>query len=196
MGSCWRQLSSQLKYQSQYTAVYEDDVKIPDGTIIQYTRIDLPDFVTIVPILHDQIVMIYNYRYPVNEWSLELPSGFINQGEKPEKTALRELREETGYTPNRLRNLGWYYPMSARGKQKAYVFLAENLKTGKTQREKTEQQKICPMPKSKVYTKLFKGEIKHSATIIALTLASPQLNKDVVSVLAHTPAISPPNCSS
>lgn len=193
MGSCWRKLSSRLKYQSQYTAVYEDDVRIPDGTIIQYTRINLPDFVAIVPILPDQIVMIYNYRYPVNEWSLELPSGFINQGEKPDKTALRELREETGYTSNMLRSLGWYYPMSARGKQKGYVFLAENLKTGKTQREKTEQQKICPMPQSKVYTKLFKGEIKHSATIIALTLASPLLNKIVVNVLTHTPAISSSN---
>lgn len=174
--ACWRCSSSQLKYQSQYVHVYEDNVELPDGTIIQYARVKLPDFVTILPILQDKIVMIYNYRYPINEWSLELPAGFINQGEKPKKTAFRELQEETGYTPSKLRSLGWYYPMSSRTKQKAYMFLAEELKKGKAQRERTEQQKTCIMPKNNVYSKLFNGEINHSGTIIALAMALPLLN--------------------
>ena len=172
----WHRLSSSLKYQSQYVSVHEDHVKLPDGTTIQYTKVKLPDFVTIVPVIQDKIVMIYNYRYPVNRWSLELPAGFINQAEKPEKTAFRELQEETGYIPSQLRSLGWYYPMSSRSEQKAYIFLADKLKKGKAQRENTEQQKTCTISKNKVYSKLFNGEIKHSATIIALTMAAPLLN--------------------
>lgn len=172
----WHRLSSSLKYQSQYVSVHEDHVKLPDGTTIQYTKVKLPDFVTIVPVIQDKIVMIYNYRYPVNKCSLELPAGFINQAEKPEKTAFRELQEETGYIPSQLRSLGWYYPMSSRSEQKAYIFLADKLKTGKAQRENTEQQKTCTISKNKVYSKLFNGEIKHSATIIALTMAAPLLN--------------------
>ena len=167
----WHCTLSKLKYQSQYVHVYEDDVELPDGTAIKYTRVDLPDFVTIVPILGEKIVMIYNYRYPVNEWSLELPAGYIKRGEKPRKTALRELQEETGYIPDKLRKLGWYYPTSSRSKQKAYVFLAEKLKPGKPKRERTEQQKTCVMPKNKIYHKLFNGEIKHSATIVALAMS-------------------------
>lgn len=176
----WRCLSSQLKYRTQYVQVYEDYVELLDGTTIQYTRIAIPDFVTIVPILKEKLVMIHNHRYLINEWSLELPAGFINEGEKPETTALRELQEETGFKLSELRSLGWYYPSSSKTRQKAHIFLAENLKPGKTQREKTEKQKICIMSKNKVYSKLFKGEIKHSGTIIALVMAlpliGPQLN--------------------
>lgn len=169
--SAWRNLSSKLVYKSRYTRVYEDKVKLPDQTIIEYTRLWLPDFVVIVPVLEDNIVMINNYRYPVNRWCLELPAGFIDKGEKPEKAATRELEEETGYVSSELRCLGWHYPMSARGRQKAYTFLATDLKFGKVNRDKAEQQEICILPRNVVYSKLFDGEIKHSGTISALTFA-------------------------
>ena len=177
LGSYWSRLSSRLRYQSMYAAVYEDDVELPDGTIIQYTRIKLPDFVTVVPVLLDEIIMILNYRYPINTWSLELPAGAIEQRENPRETAFRELEEETGYVPGKLVDLGWYYPMPSRGKQRAYIFLADRLKIGEMRRENTEYQETCPMPKDKVYSELLKGEIKHSGTVVALTMASPFFKK-------------------
>lgn len=55
--------------------------------------------VVIYPILKDdpdKIVMIRQYRYPLDEYLYELPAGLIDAGETPEEAAVREMKEETG----------------------------------------------------------------------------------------------------
>lgn len=44
----------------------------------------------------DKIVLIRQYRYPLNKWIYELPAGLIDQGETAEQAAIREMKEETG----------------------------------------------------------------------------------------------------
>ena len=43
-----------------------------------------------------RILMIHQYRYPVDRYLYELPAGLIEEGETPEEAAIREIREETG----------------------------------------------------------------------------------------------------
>jgi ADP-ribose pyrophosphatase len=102
--------------------------------------------------------MIHNYRYPVDEWCLELPACYIDDGENPEQTACRELEEETGYLAKKLPLVGWYYPSSTRSNQKSDVAIANAAAGGVAKREKTELQKVVILPKSVVYQKLFNGK--------------------------------------
>lgn len=162
-------------YQSKYAVVHLDDVKLPDGTTIQYTRVDHPPFVVVVPTFLDKIIMIYNYRYPVNEWCLELPAGHIDERETPQETAFRELKEETGYVARGLRMVGWYYPSSARSDQKSYIFVAKTVEDGVAIRDESELQRVTALSQTRVYQKLFRGEIKHAPSIIALALSQPLL---------------------
>jgi len=155
--------------------VHLDDVKLPDGTTIQYTRVDHPPFVVVVPIFLDKIIMIYNYRYPVNEWCLELPAGHIDESETPQETASRELKEETGYIAKELKMVGWYYPSSARSDQKSYVFVAKTVRDGIAIRDESELQRVTVLSQITVYQKLFRGEIKHAPSIIALALSQTLL---------------------
>ena len=55
--------------------------------------------VVLYPVLKDdpdKIVMIRQYRYPLDEYLYELPAGLIDAGETPEEAAVREMKEETG----------------------------------------------------------------------------------------------------
>jgi ADP-ribose pyrophosphatase len=55
--------------------------------------------VVIYPILRDEpekIVMIRQYRYPLDDYLYELPAGLIDKGETPQMAAVREMKEETG----------------------------------------------------------------------------------------------------
>ena len=55
--------------------------------------------VVIYPILKnepDKIVMIRQYRYPLDDFLYELPAGLIDEGETPQQSAVREMKEETG----------------------------------------------------------------------------------------------------
>jgi 8-oxo-dGTP pyrophosphatase MutT (NUDIX family) len=45
----------------------------------------------------DKIILVKQFRYPINMYSIEFPAGLIDDGETPESTAVRELLEETGY---------------------------------------------------------------------------------------------------
>jgi len=64
-----------------------------------------------LPITTNKIIMVRNYRYPTNQRFLELPSGIIEKGETPEQCAMRELREETGYTCI-FSYVTWYHPIA------------------------------------------------------------------------------------
>lgn len=163
----WKLKSSRESYHSSYVAVFDETLILPDRSEISFTRIDLKDFVSIVPVLNDNIVMLEVYRYPLDEWSLEVPSGHVDENETPENCALRELREEAGYVAGKLSSLGWYHP-STRSTQKAYIFLAEQLVHAQPSREKTEQIVIRFFPAKKVYEELVVGKISHAPTIIGL----------------------------
>ena len=136
----WQLISSKLIYTSPYVQLYCDDIRLPEGTSIQYARIDERPFSVIVPKISDKLVMIYNYRYPLDENCLEFPSGHIEAGESPEQAARRELEEEVGYTAGQLRLIGEFCP-SVRSDQKAHVFFTQISKKGTLNRDKCEQQR-------------------------------------------------------
>lgn len=53
----------------------------------------------------NRLILVRQYRPPVNKFTIEFPAGLVNHGESPEETAIRELREETGYRGKVLRVL-------------------------------------------------------------------------------------------
>jgi 8-oxo-dGTP pyrophosphatase MutT (NUDIX family) len=65
---------------------------------------DKADAVVIIPLLQSktsstvETILVRQYRPPLGRYSLEFPAGLIDEGETPQQAALRELKEETGYT--------------------------------------------------------------------------------------------------
>jgi len=170
----WQLISSELIYKSPYGQLYNDDIRLPQGSSIQFARVDERPFSVIVPTISEKLVMIYNYRYPLDENCLEFPSGHIEVGESPEQAARRELEEEVGYTAGQLRLIGEFCP-SVRSSQKAHVFLTEVSKKGTLNRDKCELQRTVILSVDEVYRKLNAAEIKHAASIVALAFSQPFL---------------------
>lgn len=188
MGDKWRRIKTRLKYSSRYVRVFEDEIVTAEGLKISYTRLELLNFVAIVPIDEaENVVMIRNYRYPVNKSVLEIPSGHINEGERVVDAAKRELLEETGYTANKMVKLGWHHPLS-RSQQRAYLFLATGLSEGVPSRDATEKQEVVKMRVEEIFEMMLRGELKHAPTIIALSLAIPLLRGRTLRRFAQIPS--------
>lgn len=84
--------------------------------------------VAVLGVLPDRrVVMIRNQRFAVGKMLWELPAGTLEPDEPPADCAARELAEETGYRPGRVRHLCSFYTTPGICTEKMHVYLATEL---------------------------------------------------------------------
>ena len=66
---------------------------------VKATVLESQDWVNVVALTHDEkLVVVYQHRFGTRETTAEIPAGIVENGETSKEAAIRELREETGYT--------------------------------------------------------------------------------------------------
>ncbi|MEM2617686.1 MAG: NUDIX hydrolase, partial [Thermofilaceae archaeon] len=77
------------------------------GVVFERDVVAFGEAVIVVPILGGgRVLMVKQWRAPIQSWVLEVPAGKLEQGEDPREAAVRELEEETGYIAGSLVELG------------------------------------------------------------------------------------------
>lgn len=110
-----------------------------NGTVVSREVIRHPGAVVILPIVPDgRVCMIRNFRIAVGQWLLELPAGTLEPGEPPQRTAERELIEETGYRCGTMVPLCSFFMSPGILHEKMHAFVATDLVAGETAREAGE----------------------------------------------------------
>ncbi len=115
-----------------------------------------------------KMVMVRQYRKAANRVMLEVPAGKIDPGEAPEKTAARELKEETGYTPENVKFLMKFYPSVGYSQEILYLYLCTGLKAGETDFDENEAIDIEEYEIDTLYRMAMDGDIEDGKTIIAI----------------------------
>jgi len=120
-------LSREVIYQSKWVNLYADKVRFPDGSIIDSYHVisfDNGAVGVIVVNENDEVLMIEAYRYIQQRVEWEIPAGGMNNGEPTIEAAIREVREETGYTIENCQQIYTYNPSNGSSDQVFHVVKA------------------------------------------------------------------------
>jgi len=137
------------------------------------------DWVNVVALTPDgQLVLVRQFRFGINDFSLEIPGGVIEAGEDPLAAGVRELREESGYVGTAARLLGSVHPNPAIQSNRCHLILVENARpVADLDWDPDEEFAILTKPVDEVYALAVAGGITHALVLNALLLFAPHWEK-------------------
>ena len=168
----WKQISSKLIGDFRIFKL-RSDVKISPrtGKEHDFYVLDSPNWVNVIALTPDQqLVMIEQYRHGSNTVELEIPGGMMDAGETdPVATAVRELREETGYEGENARLLGKIWSNPAILSNKTFTVLIENCRLKHDTKFDYSEDLVTRLVPVAAVTKLVADEkISHPLVVVAL----------------------------
>lgn len=156
-----------ILFQTRY-----DWVKNPrNAKLMKAVILEAADWVNIVAVTREKkIVVVKQFRFGIAKTTVEIPAGIIENGETPEQAAIRELKEETGYTANKWQYLGWFEANPAFLNNVCHAWLALDVtKTHPLQLDEGEQISMSELSMEEVRREIEQGNMRNSLTILALS---------------------------
>lgn len=150
--------------------VREDQAEHPrTGSVRPYVQLQAPDWVNMVALTPDgRLVLVRQWRHGTRRFELELPAGMIEPDETPEQAAARELREETGYTCEKISRLGEVAPNAAYQTNRCYTVLAEGCRpTAETSFDEGEDLEVVLVTPAELRAQLG-GEVLNAMVFCGL----------------------------
>jgi 8-oxo-dGTP pyrophosphatase MutT (NUDIX family) len=176
----WQRLRSEPHATTRIFDVVRAVYQHPDRAKAQdFFVINAPDWVNVVALTPDHhLVLVRQFRYGINDFSLEIPGGIIDEGEDPLAAGVRELREESGYVGSAARLLGSVHPNPAMQSNRCHLVLVENARpVADLEWDPDEEFEIMTKPVDEVYALAAAGGITHAMVLDALLLFAPHWEK-------------------
>jgi ADP-ribose pyrophosphatase len=130
----------------------------------------------ILPAFDDgTIALVRQYRHPTVKYMLELPAGGLDDRERPEAAAARELEEELGLVAGKLEKLCEFFVSPGFCAEKMWLYLATDLTETAPRPEDDEVIEVVRLPITRALQMITDGEIEDAKTIIGLMLAAPRI---------------------
>ena len=162
-------LSSQLIYDGRAVKLRVDTVQMPSGRQTTREIVEHADCVAIIAIdANDNVLLVNQFRKPVEKELLEIPAGGIDPGEDPVDCVCRELREETGYLPRKVERIGGFYSAPGYCTEYLHLYLATDLISSPLHAEDTESIRLIRVPIGQISNLIATGAICDAKSIAGL----------------------------
>jgi 8-oxo-dGTP pyrophosphatase MutT (NUDIX family) len=164
----WKKIESKPIADCRVFKVREDFCESSqNGTKASFYVIENPDWVNIIALTKDEkVILIEQFRQGMNEVTLEIPGGMVDEGEEPLECAERELLEETGFVAKEMIFLGKSHPNPALQENRMFHFLALDCeKSGETKFDEHESIETKLVELNEIPKLITDEKITHSLVI-------------------------------
>ena len=162
-------LSSQLIYDGRALKLRVDSVRLSNGRQTTREIVEHGDCIAVVVIdENNNVLLVKQFRKPVEKELLEIPAGGIDSGEGFEEAVSRELREEIGYMPRKVQRLGGFYSAPGYSSEYLYLYLATDLVPSQLIAEDTEEINVVRVPVEEIPDLIASGRICDAKSIAGL----------------------------
>lgn len=162
-------VSSESIFDGRIISVSRDKVRLPDGRCSTREVVRHRGAACILPIRDDgKMVFVRQFRYSLGTHTLEAPAGKLDGGEDPAVCAIRELKEETGYTAKSLIPLGKMYTSPGFCDEVIYLYAATGLTSGESCPDDGEFVSATALDADEAVDMIMSGKISDGKTQIAV----------------------------
>jgi ADP-ribose diphosphatase len=166
-----RRLASRRIYGGKVLSLDLDEVEEPGGVHTTREVVRHSGSVAVVAVQEDgRIVLVRQYRYPVDDSLWELPAGRLDAGESPEQAAQRELQEEIGQRAGDLRRTAFFYTTPGFCDESMHVFRATRLVASTANGDEDERIEVQAFALADLEAMIDRGEIREGKTLVGLLL--------------------------
>lgn len=166
----WKKLSTQVVYENPWIEVEHHEVLNPSGGNGIYGQVNFKNIaIGIIPIDNElNTWLVGQFRFPIEEYSWEIPEGGCPLGEDILEAAKRELKEETGFSAEKYTMIAKIHTSNSVCREVGYIFLAENLTQGDSEPEETEDLQIKKVSLKEAFDLVMNNQITDSLSVAGI----------------------------
>jgi ADP-ribose pyrophosphatase len=164
-------VNSESVYDGRLLKVKSDTVRLANGRHTTREYIQHPGAAMILALPEDKIILIRQYRYPLDRHFIELPAGKIDPGEDPLQTAKREFIEECGYEAAEWRHLTTLHPCIGYSDERIELYHARELTDVGRKLDDGEYLDVMHVPLAEAFAWVREGRITEPKAVMGLLWA-------------------------
>lgn len=169
-------IGSTRVYDGKLVKVDKLTVQLPDDATALREVVQHPGAVAIVPLDAEQnVLLVEQFRTAAKKRLLEIPAGTLEPDEKPDLAAIRELREETGYTSAQIQPMGGIYAAPGYTTEFIHLYYATDLSESPLDQDADEFIELVRIPLADALEMIEKGTIDDSKTVTGLLRVARRL---------------------
>jgi ADP-ribose pyrophosphatase len=166
----WTTLNSSVTFETPWIRVSKHDVLNPVGKPSMYGVVSFKNIaIGVLPLDQDYNTwLVGQWRYPLEQYSWEIPEGGGPHREEPLAAAKRELKEETGLIAKEYTELCRMHTSNSVSDELAIIYVAKNLELTEAEPEESEDLQIRKLPFEEAFQMVMRGEITDSLSMVAI----------------------------
>lgn len=159
-------LASQQVFRGGFLDVRRDTVALPNGQSTSREYVVHPGACVVIPLLDNgDVILEKQFRYPIGRVMIEFPAGKLDPNEDPLLCALRELREETGYTAFEWAYAGCMHLAIAYSTEVIHIYFARGLTLGERELDDGEFLDVFAAPAQQLIAWCADGTVTDAKTV-------------------------------